>query len=158
MRHPSTELRFRIPHSAFRTDRGFTLLEVMVALAVLAVGIVAALDAFGGSLRLTTKASRRTQAAIYAQNVMDRVLAQSILEDGEENGEFPGGFTWRVQVSEVPPDEDESRLQPNRPNQNEFFHLKQVDVGIFWNEGTGEQSFVLHSLRTVTEQSQAQNQ
>src|SRR5881628_3380779 len=68
---------------------GFTLLEVMVALAVLAIGIVTALELFAGSLRLGTKASHHTQAAIYAQNVMDRLFAQSTLDDGEESGDIP---------------------------------------------------------------------
>ena len=68
---------------------GFTLLEVMVALAVLAVGIVTALELFAGSLRLGTKASHHTQAAIYAQNVMDRLFAQSTLDDGERAETYP---------------------------------------------------------------------
>ncbi len=141
-----------------RTPKGFTLLEVMVALAVLAVGIVTILELFGTGLRLTTKASRRTQAVIYAQSVMDRLLAQSKLDDGSDGGQFPGGFSWRAQVSEIHPDDEGSRLQPNRQSQTDFFHLKQIEVGVSWSEGVGEQSCALRSLRTVTDQPQPQAQ
>jgi hypothetical protein len=130
----------------------------MVALAVLALGIASVLELFGGSLRLTTKASRRTQAVVYAQNVMDRILAQSTLEDGTDGGQFPGGFSWHVQVNEIHPDDDSSRLQSNRQSPTDFFHLKQIEVGVYWSEGSGEQSYILQSLRTTTDQPQTQAQ
>jgi hypothetical protein len=130
----------------------------MVALSILAVGIASILELFGGGLRLTTKASRRAQAVVYAQNVMDRYLAQSTLEDGTDGGQFPGGFSWNVQVYEIRPDDESSRLQPNRQSPTDFFHLKQIEVGVYWSEGYGEQSYILRSLRTTTDQPQAQAQ
>jgi len=156
-----TSATIRNPQSAIRnfgTPNGFTLLEVMVALAILAIGIASVLELFGGGLRLTTKASRRTQAVVYAQNVMDRFLAQSTLEDGADGGQFPGGFSWNVQVYEIHPDDESSRLQPNRQSPTDFFHLKHIEVGVYWSEGNGEQSYVLRSLRTTTEQPQTQAQ
>ena len=131
---------------------GFTLLEVMVALAVLAIGIVTALELFAGSLRLGTKASHHTQAAIYAQNVMDRLFAQSTLDDGEESGDIPGGYVWWAQVHEIHPDEKRTRLQPERQSPTDFIHLKEIEVRVSWQEGRGQQALVLHSLRTLTEQ------
>jgi general secretion pathway protein I len=139
-------------------NAGFTLLEVMVALAVLAVGIAAVLELFGGGLRLTTKSSRRTQAVVYAQNVMDHLLAQSTLEDGDDGGQFPGEFSWRTQVYEIRPDDDASTLQQKSQNQPEFFRLKQINVEVYWSEGVGEQSYALRSLRTITDQPQPQAQ
>ena len=148
----------RTPNSELRTPRGFTLLEIMVALAILATGIVTVLELFGGSLRLGGKASHRTQAVIYAQNVMDRVLAKERLEDGEDSGEFPGGYRWQARVQEVhPPEEEAKRLQSNRQQATDFFHLKDIEVGVFWSEGVGQQSYLLRSLRTQTDQPQQQS-
>jgi len=107
---------------------------------------------FAGSLRLGVKASRYTQATIYAQNVMSRRFTQNFLDDGEESGEFPGGYAWRARVQEIHPDEDHSRLQPNRQNPTDLFHLKEIEVRVTWSEGNGEQNLVLRSLRTLTEQ------
>jgi hypothetical protein len=124
----------------------------MVALAILGLGIVTVLELFAGSLRLGAKASSHTQATIYAQNVMDRVFAQSTLKDGEEGGELPGGYVWRARVQEIRPDEDRTRLQPDRQNATDFFHLKDIEVQVSWSEGAGQQTLVLRSLRTLTEQ------
>jgi prepilin-type N-terminal cleavage/methylation domain-containing protein len=146
----------KTPNSELRTPncsrRGFTLLEVMVALAILGLGIVTVLELFSGSLRLGVKASRHTQAAIYAQNVMNRVFSLSELTDGEEYGELPGGYAWRARVQEVPPDEGQGRFQRDRENPTDVLHLKEIEVSVTWQEESGEKSLVLHSLRTVTEQ------
>lgn len=135
-------------------EQGFTLLEVMVALSILSLGIVTVLQLFSGSLQLGVKASRHTQAAIYAQNVMDRIFAQTRLENGEDGGEFPGGYSWRARVEELRPDEDQSSLKPNRPNPMDLFHLKEIEVQIRWEENGGPKVFALKSLRTQIEQSE----
>jgi len=95
---------------------------------------------------------------VYAQNVMDHLLAQSTLEDGDDGGQFPGGFSWRAQVYEIRPDDDASPLQQKSQNQSEFFRLKQLNVEVYWSEGVGEQSYALRSLRTITDQPQPQAQ
>ena len=135
---------------------GFTLLEIMVALAILSLGIVTVLELLAGSLNIGVKASRHTQAAIYAQNIMDRAFAQTMLEDGEERGEFPDGYSWVARVQEVRLDDTSSRFQSNRPNQLDFFHLKEIAVQIAWEENGGAKTFTVRSLRTQTEQPNAQ--
>jgi hypothetical protein len=124
----------------------------MVALAILGIGIVTVLELFAGSLRLGVKASRYTLAAIYAQNVMNHLFSQTSLDDGEERGELPGGYAWQARVQEIHPDDDQVRLQPNRQNQTDFFHLKEIEVNVRWVEGGGEQNLVVRSLRMLTEQ------
>lgn len=139
------------PHS-LSLSPGFTLLEVMVALAILALGLVTALELFAGSLRLGTTASRHTQAAIYAQNEMDRLLAQTTLDDGEESGELPEGYYWQVRVQEIYPEESQTRLQPQQQNPTDFFHLKEIEVRVSWQGSGAEQSLTLRSLRTIADQ------
>ncbi len=130
-----------------RSHRGFTLLEIMVALSVLSIGIVTVIELFGGSLRLVDKASRRTQAVIYAREIMDSLFEGETLEDGEEGGEMGDGYSWVAYVQEVRPEEEEegrfieNTLLPIR--------LKELEVRVRWQGGSGSQEFVLHSLRMV---------
>lgn len=139
--------------------QGFTLLEVMVALSILALGIVTILELFAGSLRLGTKASQRTQAVIYAQTVMDQFFAQPTLEDGEESGELPGGYVWRARVQEIYPDDEEnSRFPSDREAVTDFFHLKEIEVSVSWEAGQGQSVFVLRSLRTTTREEQEEQE
>jgi general secretion pathway protein I len=144
---PATYTLHLAPFSA-----GFTLLEVMVALAILAIGLVTVLELFAGSLRLVTKASRHSQAAIYAQNEMDRLFSQTTLTDGEESGDLPDGYYWRARVQEIYPEEDRTRLQPQRQNPTDFLHLKEIEVNVGWQENGQEQTFTLRSLRTLTDE------
>jgi len=148
-RLPTADCRLPTPPSS---ASGFTLLEVMVALAILGIGIVTVLELFAGSLRLGVKASRYTLAAIYAQNVMNHLFTQTFLDDREESGELPGGYAWRSRVQEIHPDEDQSRPRSNLQNQIDVFHLKEIEVSVRWSEGSGEQNLVVHSLRLLTEQ------
>lgn len=131
---------------------GFTLLEVMVALTILAVGLVTVLELLAGSMRLGGKASHRTQAALYGQNVMDRIFAQAVLEDGEQGGKFPNGYSWQVRVREIYPDDDDDRLRPEEESPTDFLHLKEIEVRIGWHEYSEPKVFILRSLRAFTEE------
>ena len=134
---------------------GFTLLEIMIALSILAVGLVAVLELFAGSLRLTGKASHRTQAVIHAQNVMDGFFAPDFLEDGEDGGELPAGFFWRARVQEIFPDETEEEAE-ERDNDElggeaSLLHIKEITVSVGWEEGESHRSFELRSMRIMYE-------
>jgi len=134
---------------------GFTLLEVMIALSILAVGLVAVLELFAGSLRLTGKASHRTQAVIHAQNVMDGFFAPDFLEDGEDSGELPDGFFWRARVREIFPDETEEEVAERENDelggQASLLHIKEITVSVGWEEGDSRRSFELRSMRVMYE-------
>ncbi|HPC17247.1 MAG TPA: prepilin-type N-terminal cleavage/methylation domain-containing protein, partial [Candidatus Hydrogenedentes bacterium] len=64
------------PSAASRA--GFTLLEVLVALAILAMGILGAMQLFPASLRQTRAAAERTAAANLANSEMTRLRSLDI--------------------------------------------------------------------------------
>ncbi len=142
-------------HWIHHWSAGFTLLEIMIALSILAVGLVAVLELFAGSLRLTGKASHRTQAVIHAQNVMDGFFAPDFLEDGEDSGELPDGFFWRARVQEIFPDETEEEAAERENDalggQASLLHIKEITVSIRWEEGESHRSFELRSMRLMYE-------
>ncbi len=142
--HPSEQRTAEIE------EKGFTLLEVIIALSILAVGLVTIIELFAGSLRLTGKASQRTLAVIHAQNVMDSLFAQEFLEDGEDSGELPDGYFWRANVQEIFPDEEgEGSEEASPDNRHTDFHLKEIEVFIGWEEGERQRNFVLRSMRAL---------
>jgi general secretion pathway protein I len=83
-------------------DRGFTLLEVLVALAILGLAVVAAIQLFAGGLRLLKLAGEHQQATLLADGKARELT--SIVE-GEESG-TEGEFTWHrsVRATEIPPE------------------------------------------------------
>jgi len=50
---------------------GFTLLEVVVGMAIVGLGVVILLEIFSSGLRLGSKSSERTEAVLYGRQVMD---------------------------------------------------------------------------------------
>ena len=79
---------------------GFTILEVMVAISILAVGLMAIFTAQSRSIMGNTDANRQTEAMTLAQDKMEELLAVPY-EDLDATGSpvtAPGGYevAWTV--------------------------------------------------------------
>ncbi len=90
-----------------RTGRGFTLLEVMVALAILSMGLMALSDVTGGALRNHVRASQLDVATLLARGKMaeleDRFERTGFRDfDESEEGTFEADghaeVRWALQV------------------------------------------------------------
>jgi len=80
---------------------GFGLLEVLVALVVLAVGVTALQRLAARSLRVVGDDAGRTRALFAARTL----LAEAALtprEPGHESGRTPDGFAWERDVARTP--------------------------------------------------------
>jgi general secretion pathway protein I len=86
-------------------EKGFTLLEVIVAIALFAAGIVVISRLFTGSLLLSGGARDHTAAAIYARQRMEEALLAPVPAEGVEEGAFGEGYRWKLETSFVPPEE-----------------------------------------------------
>lgn len=95
-------------------ERGFTLLEVMVALAVLAIALGAALQTAATGSRQLAELETRTVASWVAQNVAAELqLAQSWPPVGTRQGvqsQFDREWAWQVRI-EATADPDLRRLE-----------------------------------------------
>ncbi len=60
---------------------GFTLLEVLIALGILGVGIIGALQMFPNAIRATRAAAERTEAAQAANTELSRIQSMSLPAD-----------------------------------------------------------------------------
>lgn len=112
-----------------RTARaGFTLLEVVVALAIFAAGILAVLELFSGSLRLSEGARDVSAAQIYASQRMEEALLAPNPVPGVERGTFGEKYRWETNTTLGPP-EEESPYQEVR-----------IRVFVRWDDGAQERS------------------
>lgn len=83
-------------------DQGFTLLEIMVAAAILAFGIAAVLSVFGDGLRSNRWSAERTHAMLEARSLMDEVLRRETFEEEEDSGQSENGkYLWSLSISPV---------------------------------------------------------
>jgi general secretion pathway protein I len=99
-------------------ESGFTLLEVLVALAILAVGTVLTLSLISGALANIRKVQLRTRTIQHAETVMElALLDQSIRKPTSFPGDFEDGTRWTVRVDEyvLPNPQPLNPQQPELP-------------------------------------------
>jgi general secretion pathway protein I len=99
-------IRLRV---AARNTRGFTLLEVMVAMAVIATAFTALLGLHVRNLRLAAREQGYTQALLLSRSLITEVELGGFPEVGIGEGDFeetqPGrypGFRWVRTVNDFP--------------------------------------------------------
>ena len=102
-----------------RTNRGFTLLEVMISLAILAISLVAISGLNGGAVAMESYARRATEATLLLRGKMNDVEEQ-LQKDGfsdfddEKHGTFDDdgarGFAWRAEILKPDVQLDASQL------------------------------------------------
>jgi general secretion pathway protein I len=92
-----------------RPSRGFTLVEVVVAMAVIAVAFTALLGLHVRSLRLAAREQTYTQSLLLARTLLAEAELEPLPAPGTSTGDFearyPGrypGFLWQRTVNETP--------------------------------------------------------
>jgi general secretion pathway protein I len=80
--------------------RGFTLIEILVALTMFAAVGGVLLQLFHNGLRSARLASEQTHAAMLAKSKLTELQAFASLTSGELSGEFDDGYRWRATLAE----------------------------------------------------------
>jgi prepilin-type N-terminal cleavage/methylation domain-containing protein len=137
---------------AWRRARGFTLLEVAVAMAVLGLVLGTMMQVLSGGLNLEYKAGRLARAVLRARALADELLSQIELRDGVEENVDPDGLRWRRAVRAATP--EEMGIEPGGEEESDFaderdFALKSIEVSVAWDESSGEKTYTVRSLRVT---------
>ena len=107
---------------------GFTLLEVMIAVAVLAIALVAVLGLQSRTLTLAAESRFHTTAALLAQGKMAEMAVADLKALSSDSGGFGdefSGYAWRLSVQ----DADLPGLEKVKGR------LKRIDLEVTCGEG-----------------------
>lgn len=129
-----------------RRQRGYTLIEVLVAFTVLALALTFLLGTLSGSTRQVRWSADAGRASLHAQSLLADIGVGEALVPGRDDGELEDGrYRWRLDVSPwVDP------LQPAPPLQDPFAaQLLHLRLELSWGEGGPAQRLVVESLRLV---------
>jgi general secretion pathway protein I len=126
-----------------RFGMGFTLIEVVIALAILGIGLTVIIELFSGGLRLGRVSVEYTRAVNLARMKMEEIAMKPNIQEGTEEGEFDPTYRWQVEVKKM----DLLSLGKDRTITPpvEFF---QVKVNVLWKSGSKERSAIFETYRT----------
>jgi len=106
-------------------NRGFTLLEVMIAVAILAIALTTLLGSQSQSVSFANSAKFETMAALLAQSKMSEITIQaadSLSSDSGDFGDDYPGYRWESTVSNVSIEGLDTIAD----------YLKQIDLAVTW--------------------------
>jgi general secretion pathway protein I len=126
-------------------NKGFTLIEVVVALAIIGVGLTVIIELFSGGLRLARASMEYTKAVNYARVKMEEITLKPPMEEGTQEGESEDRiFRWQVGVKKVDLLSIDKSVDYKPP-----IELFQVKIDVFWKSGSKEKSTSVESLKAI---------
>jgi general secretion pathway protein I len=121
---------------------GFTLVEVLVAFAVAALGLATLFQIFAVGLRNADASEAYARAVMYAETRLAAVGIEQELQPGENGGDLDDGYRWRVVVE--PYREDDM---------NAAVEVFAISVTVSWGgQGAAARALTLQTLRLGAEQ------
>ena len=126
-------------------QRGYTLVEVLVAFVILALALTLLLGTLSGAARQVKWSEEAGRAALHAQSLLAGVGVAEPLQPGRRSGTFEDGrYRWTLDIAPYedpllpPPD----RSDPAAPR------LVQLSLQVRWGEGEDPRRLLqLRSLR-----------
>ncbi|MFQ5739462.1 MAG: prepilin-type N-terminal cleavage/methylation domain-containing protein [Acidobacteriota bacterium] len=126
---------------------GFTLLEVIVALALLGIGLAAVMQIFSGGLKNIHRMDMAHRAISHAENVMNEILTdEDISGPTHRSGDLDEDFSYSAEIEDW--EEPETDLSLNADESTMRLLSIQVDVQ-FKNDRRGK-FYRLRCLKAVS--------
>jgi general secretion pathway protein I len=111
--------------------KGFTFIEVMVALAIVSISLLALLRLHLISIRMAETAQKISQAVFLAEQKIAETLAEGYPNEGincgtvEQNGAL---FSWQTNITDI--------YSP-RLGKADITGLREILVDVSWKQGVG---------------------
>ena len=124
-------------------QRGYTLIEVIVAFALLALALTLLLGTLSGATRQVRWSNDAGRAALHAHSLLDTVGVSEPLQPGQRDGSFEDGrYRWSLSIA---PWQDPAVADlPSSPGTPQLFELA---LAVQWGDGGPGRQLQIRSLR-----------
>ena len=123
-----------------QAQRGFSLLEVLVAFAILAVSLGVLLGIFSRATTATIASAQYSQAATLAESLLTLVGHEVALEEGAVSGGTESGFSWELTMVEID-------LADEFPTTTRSVRAYRVNVTVLWFDAGRPRRLMLSTLK-----------
>lgn len=128
-------------------QRGYTLIEVIVAFGVLALGLTLLLGTLSGATRQVRDSERAGRAALHAQSLLAQVGVGEALQPGRRDGDFEDGrYRWNLDVARY----RDPTAPPNPMLTPGAAELMLLTLDVRWGDDERRDHLRLQSLRLVS--------
>jgi general secretion pathway protein I len=124
-----------------KSQKGFTLLEILVATTIMGIAVVGLLSSLSTSMRNATHVADADRAAQTARNKMEELLVDANLPfQGKLEGTFDSTSGWTAQVGpfETPP-----HVTPGTSI------LQRIALVVWWRNGQNLRQYPLEAYRIM---------
>ena len=95
----------------FHKSGGFTLIELVAAFVIFALGFGVLLQILSGALHTTTQSAENTKAAMWAQTLLDTQGIGEPLQEGASSGRFDDHYSWHLAITRYEPPPVQTTVQ-----------------------------------------------
>ena len=120
-------------------SQGFTLMEVLVSLAIMGIAVTYVIQLFSVNLGSISASEKYSAAVLRAESRMRQILDDDPAEEKSWSEETDDGYRMDLTVSEVLPDRTEN-LQ---------IKLIEIDLTVHWQQGSKEKTLTLSTFKVV---------
>jgi len=125
--------------SLLNSRQGFTLLEILVAIAILSIAVTVILQLFSANLRSISVSGDYVSAATKAQVKMRELLDEETFRDQSLSEVTDDGYRIDTSIAET--------LQERTENLE--VRIFEIAVTVHWAKGIKERSLTLRTLKAV---------
>ena len=122
-----------------RSSRGgFTLIEVLATLLLMAIALPAIMMGFSLSTKAASMARQRSEAGALAESKLNELVATGLWQSGSQAGAFDDqpDYQWSAEVAPWSVD----------PRGSGTYNVQQLDVKVSWNAPGGPESISVSTL------------
>lgn len=132
--------------------KGFSLLEILVAFAIMAVALTIVLRIFGAGINTAVVSEEYVLATQIAESMLARVGADIPLQAGQLSGIEGGNYRWLLQIEALPPPMDSRKsLKPLKDDDEPAsppLLLYRVSTRVEWGDNAERaRSLALETLK-----------